>query len=224
MFLVAADGAANLAASGCASVTRARGFRMRRQPVRNAALAELIDPRQRRQETAARRPDPILPWPRNPSRRDRTRSRRRGRTSGTRRPARIEARSPNGCVAGTKMPSTVEPDATRRRARVLLRRVPRGHMGDLMAQHAGQLRLVVEIRQDAARDVDEAAGQRKRVDRRVIDNRERPRQIRPVRQRARAAVRRPARSAAARDCRRRPSRAGFRRRPAGRSRFPAPRS
>ena len=66
--------------------------------------------------------------------------------------------------------------------RVLLHRMPRGDVADLVAEHAGQLRLVVEKRQDAARDVDESARQRERVDRRLIDDGELPRKVRPLRQ------------------------------------------
>ena len=66
-------------------------------------------------------------------------------------------------------------------ARVLLRRVARGDVADLVAEHADELRFVVEIRQDAARDVDEPAGQRERIDRRRIDDRKAPRQVRALR-------------------------------------------
>src|SRR6185436_20430424 len=40
------------------------------------------------------------------------------------------------------------------RSRVLLRRVPRGDVPGFMPEHPGQLRFVVEKREDAARDVD----------------------------------------------------------------------
>ena len=60
--------------------------------------------------------------------------------------------------------------------RVLPHAVARGDVADLVAQDAGQLRLVVEIRQDAARDVDVAAWQRKRVHGGGIDDGELPRQ------------------------------------------------
>ena len=93
--------------------------------------------------------------------------------------------SANGAVPGTKMPSDREADAGLRLARVLLRGMTRGDVADLVAEHAGQLRLVVQIRQDAARDVDVAARQREGVDRGAVDNGERPRQVGPVRQRAR---------------------------------------
>ena len=63
---------------------------------------------------------------------------------------------------------------------VLPRRMPRGDVADLVAEHAGQLRFVVEKRQDAARDVDEAARQRERVDCRLIDDGELPGQVRPL--------------------------------------------
>ena len=53
----------------------------------------------------------------------------------------------------------------------------RGDVTDLVPEHAGELRLVVEKHKDAAGDVDVAAGQRERVDSRDIDRREMPRQI-----------------------------------------------
>src|SRR5512134_3091480 len=49
-----------------------------------------------------------------------------------------------------------------------------------MTEHTSELGLVVEKRKDAARDVDESARQRKRIDRRLIDNSELPRQIRTL--------------------------------------------
>ena len=45
--------------------------------------------------------------------------------------------------------------------------MPRGDVADLVAEHAGELRFVVQEREDAARYVDVAAGQRERVDRRA---------------------------------------------------------
>ena len=74
-----------------------------------------------------------------------------------------------------------ETDAGAGRLRVLLRRVARRDVTDLVAEHAGQLRLVVEERQDAARQVDVAAGKRERVDRRLVHDREVPRQLRTLR-------------------------------------------
>ena len=211
-FRADASAAADFAASGCASTTRAPGS--------GCVDSQLGTPRSlsssirasvcRKRGTRGRVPAALAPRTRCPA--DPTRARRPARTSGTRRRAPSELRSPNGCVAGTKMLEHGEPEAAAGRARVLLRGVPRRDVPDLMAQHAGQLGLVVQIRQDAARDVDEAAGQRERVDRRMIDDGERPRQVRPMRQRARAAARCRRRSAAARDRRRRPSRGGPRRR------------
>ena len=66
------------------------------------------------------------------------------------------------------------------RLRILLRRMPCGHVADLMSEHAGQLRFVAKKRQQAAGDVDVPAGQRKRVDRRNVDDRELPGQVRPL--------------------------------------------
>ena len=54
--------------------------------------------------------------------------------------------------------------------------MPRRDVSDLVAEHSRELRLVIEERQDAARDVDEAARQRERVDRGLIHDRELPRQ------------------------------------------------
>jgi hypothetical protein len=54
-------------------------------------------------------------------------------------------------------------------------------VADLVSHHCGKLRLVAEERQDSARDVDVAAGQRERVHGRLVDHREGPRQIRTVR-------------------------------------------
>ena len=85
------------------------------------------------------------------------------------------------------MPSSVEADAGARRLRVLLRRVPGRHVADLVAEHAGKLRLVVEVRQDAARDVDVSARQRERVDRRLIDDGKMPRKVGTLATRARGA-------------------------------------
>jgi hypothetical protein len=60
--------------------------------------------------------------------------------------------------------------------------MPRGDVADLVAEHAGQFGLVVEKRQDAARDVDESARQCERVDRRLIDDGELPRKGGPLRE------------------------------------------
>ncbi len=65
-------------------------------------------------------------------------------------------------------------------ARVLRRRMARRHVTDFVSEDPDQLRFVVQIREDAARDVDEPARQREGVDRRRIDNREAPRKIRPL--------------------------------------------
>ena len=53
----------------------------------------------------------------------------------------------------------------------------RGDVADLVAEHAGQLGLVVQIREKAARHIDVSAGQRERVDRGAVDDGERPRQV-----------------------------------------------
>ena len=79
-----------------------------------------------------------------------------------------------------------ETDAGARRLRVLLRRVARRDVTDLVAEHAGKLRLVVEKRQDAARHVDVAAGKREGVDRGLVHDREVPRQLRAAATPARA--------------------------------------
>ena len=79
----------------------------------------------------------------------------------------------------TKRP---ERDHAADRPRVLPHRMPRGDVADLVAEHAGQFGLVVEKRQDAARDVDESARQCERVDRRLIDDGELPRKGGPLRE------------------------------------------
>ena len=53
-------------------------------------------------------------------------------------------------------------------------------VADFVTHDRGQLGFVAEERQDAARDVDEAARQRERVHRLLVDDRERPRQIRAL--------------------------------------------
>ena len=67
------------------------------------------------------------------------------------------------------------------RARVLLRHVAGGDVAHLVAEHAGELGLVAQVREQPARDVDEAAGQRERVHGRRVDHGEGPRQVRTVR-------------------------------------------
>ncbi len=59
-------------------------------------------------------------------------------------------------------------------------RVARGHVPDFVAEDGCQFRLRVHVGHDAARHVDEAAGDRKRVHRRVVDDAERPGQIGPL--------------------------------------------
>jgi len=67
-------------------------------------------------------------------------------------------------------------DAAARRARVLLRRVPRRDVPHFMAKHASQLRFIAEVREQPARDVDVAARQGERVHGGHIDDGEGPRQ------------------------------------------------
>ena len=66
------------------------------------------------------------------------------------------------------------------RARVLLRGVTGGDVPDLVTEDARELRLIVEKRQDAARDVDVTARQCERVDGRHVEDGEMPRQVRPL--------------------------------------------
>ncbi len=61
-----------------------------------------------------------------------------------------------------------------------LHRVPRGHVAELVPDDAGELGLGVEVRQDAARDVDVAAGQREGVHVRGVDEHEPVRDAGPV--------------------------------------------
>lgn len=58
--------------------------------------------------------------------------------------------------------------------RDLPRRVSRGDVADFVPEHAGELRLRVEVGEDAARDVDVAAGHRERVDDRIVEHGEVP--------------------------------------------------
>ncbi len=58
--------------------------------------------------------------------------------------------------------------------------MPRVDVSDFVTEHACQLRLVAEKWQDPARDVDETARQREGIDRRLVDDREGPGQVRPV--------------------------------------------
>ena len=59
----------------------------------------------------------------------------------------------------------------------LARRMPGGDVPDLMAHHTGKLRLGVQVGEDAARDIDEATGEREGVDHGIVDHAKRPRQI-----------------------------------------------
>ena len=62
----------------------------------------------------------------------------------------------------------------------LLRRVPRGDVADLVADHARELRLVRHVGHQAAGHVDVPAGERERVHRRVVDDVELPGQRGPL--------------------------------------------
>ena len=64
---------------------------------------------------------------------------------------------------------------------VLLGGVTRRHVPDFVPQHASQLRLAVEKRHDAAREIDIAARQRECVDGRHVYHREVPGKIRAFR-------------------------------------------
>ena len=63
-----------------------------------------------------------------------------------------------------------------RRPRILLRGMARGHVPDFMPEHTGQLGLIVQIRQNAARDVDVAARNGERIDNGRIEKAEVPAQ------------------------------------------------
>ena len=65
----------------------------------------------------------------------------------------------------------------------LLRGVARRDVRDLVSENPGKLGLVVEVRQVPLVSVDEPCRQRERVDRRMIDDREAPRQVRTMGQR-----------------------------------------
>src|SRR5437867_1971980 len=55
--------------------------------------------------------------------------------------------------------------------------VPGGDVTDLVPYDAGELRLGIQVREDPARDVDEAPGERERVDHRVVHDAEGPGQV-----------------------------------------------
>ena len=76
------------------------------------------------------------------------------------------------------MPISVHADAGRRGAGLL----PHGmrHVADLVPEHRGELRLRVEVREDAARDVHVASRQRERVDLFAVEHRERELHVWPV--------------------------------------------
>ncbi len=57
----------------------------------------------------------------------------------------------------------------------------RRHMADLVTQHPGKFRLVIQISQDSSRDIHITARQGERIDLRAIHHREMPFQIRPLR-------------------------------------------
>jgi hypothetical protein len=59
--------------------------------------------------------------------------------------------------------------------------VARGDVADLVAHHAGELGLAVEVGHDPARHVHVAAGQRERVDLGRVEHREGPLQVGAVR-------------------------------------------
>ena len=63
---------------------------------------------------------------------------------------------------------------------LLLLQVLRGDVADLVAEHGGEVRLVLEVRQDAARDVDVAAHGREGVDVVGVDDREVPLELGPL--------------------------------------------
>src|SRR6185436_9370065 len=71
-----------------------------------------------------------------------------------------------------------EANLRERRFRILRRRVPRGDVADLMAEDAGELRLVVQEGEDSARYIDVAAGKRECVDGGDVGDGEVPRQAR----------------------------------------------
>ena len=165
------------------------GLRVRREPVGHAVpVRRLVDPPSVVEEGGHRRRIPAAGRPRSRRPADPPRARRRGRTSGRARRAPIWAEvAERADLRRTKMPPSSRPSDAPVARVYCLHGVARRDVADLVAQHAGQLRFVVQIRQDAARDVDVAAGQRERVDGRQVDDRELPRQVRPLRSCARAA-------------------------------------
>ena len=58
--------------------------------------------------------------------------------------------------------------------------VARGDVADLVSDHAGELRFVLDVRAQAARDEDLAARKRECVDRGIVDDGKRPRQLRAL--------------------------------------------
>ena len=71
-------------------------------------------------------------------------------------------------------------DLRRHRARVLVDAVACGDVADLVAEHGGELGLVLDVGHDAAGDVDVAARQREGVDLVAVEYRESVLKVRTV--------------------------------------------
>ncbi len=157
------------------------GLRVRRQPVRRSvAIGRLGNPRERRQKLGH-----LL---RIPSTLGRVRGAQRVGLQFVVSSKLQEQDAGAGLGEIGKRPYLRDKDAADEHAelsahpaRVLLSRMACGDVPDLVPEHAHELRFVVEIRQDAACDVDVPAGKRKGVDRGRIDNGKAPGQIRPLR-------------------------------------------
>ena len=70
-----------------------------------------------------------------------------------------------------------EPDLRQLLFGHLTGRVSRSHVADLVPKHRYQLRFGIEMGHDSARYVDESTRQCERIDDRIIDHAERPRQV-----------------------------------------------
>ena len=90
------------------------------------------------------------------------------------------ARSPNGATRHEDAGQQHAECATGR-ARVLLRHVAGGDVAHLVAEHAGELGLVAQVREQPSGHVDESPRQREGVHGRRVDYGEGPGQVRTVR-------------------------------------------
>ena len=135
-------------------------------------LVAVVEPREELAERGRLRSQPSAAVPR---RGDRRRVRRRGRRRSRARCRRPRCRQMErnarsiGCRACADLHRRVLPQR--------VDRVLAGDVADLVAEHAGQLRLVLDKAEGAARDVHEPARRRERVHAVGVQHDEGPRQV-----------------------------------------------